>query len=434
MRHLIIFLFVSAPAANTVATLLPLVKTKEGTNQTALQELKKENLMLKEKLQKEKSEADTRESEKGKQITALQAQIQRELRHHQLDMDALTKEMNDKLRAGKEIEMQEQNKLIIKAKDHADELREVTELHKELMKEKHKEQQDLMLEMTKHFQNEIRTAHHQWQRDLANTWEVDRNDVDTSDVTLGAGRLGRTFKGNFRGTEVAVKKIHQPLLTEQNYKLVCWQINFLAQIRHPNLLLFLGAVILDCKYEDRNENSLIVTELADLSLRSAYQKDLVCECSRTSILGDVASALLYLHTNRVPTIHGSLSSSKILLTPIGGNHKWKAKLSVFGLANILPNAAASSKANETYYTAPEVISGYSRDQTDKVDVYGFGVLICEVVLRRFPPENREEFPVMLSEVSAKDHTLFQLAMNCTKRSHLDRPPMIEITKTLRTQC
>lgn len=146
-----------------------------------------------------------------------------------------------------------------------------------------------------------------------------------------------------------------------------------------------------------------MTELMDLSLHSAYKKDLVGKENWIPILGGVSSALAYLHTNRVPIIHGNVGSSKVLLRAIGGVHRWKAKLSLFGLANVVPNAAIScGSGSDTIYTAPEVISGYSRNQTDKLDVYSFGVLICEVVMCRFPPENRDEFPVMLSEVSLKD--------------------------------
>lgn len=391
----------------------------------------KENSELKEKYHSEKEAAHRRDTEKDTQLAALQAQIQREMSQHQTEMNARTREMNDKLGEGKRIEMQLRNKFITKAENHATELQEMSEHHEQQMKDKDKEQLVLMEEMTELFQNEIKTAHHQWQRDLVNTWKLDPNDVDFgATTTIGTGRLGCTLKGNFRGIEVAVKKIHPQLLTEQNYKLVGWQINFLAQVRHPNLLLFLGAFLEDGKDEN---GSLIITELLDLSLHSAYKKDLIGEESWVPILGDVSSALAYLHTNRVPIVHGNISSSRILLRAIGGACRWTAKLSLFTLANVIPNAAIPcGPISNTTYTAPEVISGYSRNQTDKVDVYSFGVLICEVVLCLIPPENRDEFPVMLSKVSSKDHRLFLLAINCTKSSHEDRPSMIEVTKLLRT--
>ena len=377
-----------------------------------------------------KTGADARDTEKDTLIAALQAQIQRELGHHKMEIDEMTTNFDEKLKCGKEIEMQLQKELMVKAENHAAELCDVIEHHRQEMGKKEEEKRKLIKEMTTHFQNEIKTAHHKWQQDLANTWEVDGSGVEISDITFGTGRLGTVMKGYFRGIDVAVKKFHPQIATKENHRLVCWHINFLAPIRHPNLLLFLGAVISDGNTDNA---SLIITELLDMSLCSAYQQDLIDEVSRVPILGDVAAALTYLHTNRVPIIHGDVSSSKVLLRSVGGTHKWKAKLSVFGLANIVPNAAVLSDDNSNApYAAPEVISGFSRNQTDKVDVYSFGVLICEVVLSQPPPENREEFPIMLSEVSSKDHHLFQLAMNCTKRSHEERPSMLEVAKALRT--
>lgn len=251
--------------------------------------------------------------------------------------------------------------------------------------------------------------------------------MDITDITLGAGRLGTVMKGSFRGIEVAVKKFHPQIITEESYRLVRWHVNFLAPIRHPNLVLFLGAVITDF---NTDKGSLIITELLDSSLRSAIKRDHIDAVNRVPILGNVASALAYLHTNRVPIIHGNVSSSKVLLRAIGGTHKWEAKLSAFGLANIAPNAIVPSDTSEgAPYAAPEVISGFSRNQTEKVDVYSFGVLICEVVLCRLPPENRDEFPVMLSEVSSRDYNLFELAPS--DYIHEKRPFMIEVTKTLK---
>lgn len=409
-------------ATAVVAAATPATRAKSNKNQSAQKKLIPGP--------EPKVEADARETEKDMLIAALQAQIQREIGHHKREIDEVTQKFDEQLKYGREIEMQLQKELMIKAENHAAELSEVTEHHQQEMEKKEEEERKLVKEMTVHFQNEIKAAHHKWQQELANTWEVDASGVEISDITLGAGRLGTVMKGYFRGIEVAVKKFHPQIVTKENHKLVCWHINFLAPIRHPNLLVFLGAVISD---GNTDRASLVVTELLDVSLCSAYQRDPIDEVSRMPILGDVASALAYLHTNRVPIVHGGVNSSKVLLRSLGGAHKWKAKLSVFGLANIVPNAAVLSDTSSTApYTAPEVIPGFSRNQTDKVDVYSFGVLICEVVLSQPPPEDREEFPIMLSEVSSKDHHLFHLAMICTKQSHEERPSMIKVTKTLRT--
>lgn len=392
------------------------------------QDLKKEIKILKEQQRKEKEEAAARQLEAERKIAALQAQIQRELNLHRGEMQEKDDHMGQQLERMDEIMQQLQNELLKKAANHAAELQDVVD-HNELQKRESKEKhQELTQELNKHFQNEVKAAHCQWQQVLTQTWEVSREEIESTGVTLGAGRSGDVVQGYFRGIHVAVKKLHPRLITEQNEKLVRWQMSILAQIRHPNLLLFFGAVISDPK--DERGSSLVVTELLDGSLRSAYEQSRVGEESKIPILADVASALAYLHTNRVPIVHRALSSSRVLLEAVGGSRQWKAKLSVFGSVNVIPDISPTIDVDETY-TAPESVLGDHRNLTEKVDVYSYGVLICEVVLCRRPPSVREEFPVMLGDVYVKDRDLFQLAIDCTKQSHRERYSMIEVLKKLR---
>lgn len=381
-----------------------LVPEQQEKLRAKIEELKRENKQLREQHAKEM--ATNEEQNKAEIVIAsLQAQMQRQLSDHKSES------------------RQTEEDLFKKAENHAAELKDLIEKHQQQLEEKEVEQKKLVQELNEYFQNEIKAAHHQWQQIIAHTWEVDRSDIKISDVTIGTGRVGTIMKGYFRGIQVAVKKLNPDIVSEQNIKLVRWEINLLAQIRHPNLVQFLGAVI------SSSGSSLIVTELLEMSLKAGYQQSKISMDSKAPIIVDVASALTYLHTNRVPVVHQDVSSSRVILEAIGGVRKWKAKLSVFGSTNIIPSVKMSY-AGASVYAAPEVITGDSRHQTDKVDVYSFGVLICEVVLCRSPPDKREEFPVMLGEVHAKNHDLFQLALDCTKQSQRDRPSMMEVTRTL----
>lgn len=99
-----------------------------------------------------------RETEKDTLIAALQAQIQRELGHHKSDIDAMAKKCEEKLKCSKEVEVQLQKELILKAENHATELHEVAEHHRQEMKKKEEEKQKLIQDMTRHFHNEIKAA------------------------------------------------------------------------------------------------------------------------------------------------------------------------------------------------------------------------------------------------------------------------------------
>ena len=84
----------------------------------------------------------------------------------------------------------------------------------------------------------------------------------------------------------------------------------MAKVRHPNLLLFIAAVL---DMPNRSD-PIIITELLDTDLRKAYQNNqLANNRVRLFILRDVAAALNYLHLQREPIIHRDVSSANVLL-------------------------------------------------------------------------------------------------------------------------
>ena len=255
-------------------------------------------------------------------------------------------------------------------------------------------------------------------------WEVPRTAVQVSQTILGTGGWGYVAKGTFRGQEVAVKFLHQGILSPQNKWRVRREISIMSQLRHPNLLLLIGAVL-----NSEEEGPLIITELLDTSLRSAYAKNSLGEESKMPVLRDVASALTYLHSHpHSPIIHRDVSSSNVLLEAIRCGRQWKAKLSDFGSANLC-HLATTPAEGAAVYAAPEVSTEHRSKQTAKIDVYSFGVLICEVCLCLFPPE-RQRFPEMLSNVRLKYPKMFDLSLNCTSNTPQERPEMEEVLQIL----
>ena len=250
-------------------------------------------------------------------------------------------------------------------------------------------------------------------------WELPREEVHISQTLLGTGGWGYVAKGTFQEQAVAVKCLHRAILSPQNEGRLRREISIMSQVRHPNLLLLIGAVL-----TAEREGPLIVTELLDTSLRSAYEGRSLEERSKVPVLRDVASALTYLHSHRTPILHRDVSSANVLLEAIGHDRRWKAKLSDFGSAN-LSQLASTPFEGAAVYSAPEVSTEDRSRQTSKIDVYSFGVLVCEVCLCQFPPE-RHEFPSMLSDVRRTAPNLFPLSRDCTSHSHHDRPTMREV--------
>ena len=255
-------------------------------------------------------------------------------------------------------------------------------------------------------------------------WELPREEVHISNTILGTGGWGYIARGTFQGQTVAVKCLHRGILSPQNEGRVRREISIMSQVRHPNLLLLIGAVL-----TVEGVGPLIVTELLDRSLRSAYEGGMLEERSKVPVLRDVASALTYLHSHHhTPIIHRDVSSANVLLEAIRHDRQWKAKLSDFGSVN-LSHLATTPAEGAAVYSAPEVSTDDHSRQTVKIDVYSFGVLMCEVCLCRFPPERRH-FPSMLSDVRRIAPNMFPLACDCTSLTHQDRPGMREVLQRI----
>jgi serine/threonine protein kinase len=169
------------------------------------------------------------------------------------------------------------------------------------------------------------------------------------DKRLGGGAWGYVVEGLFRGQRVAVKCVHSLVLSEGTHKRVRREVATMAQVRHPNLVLFIGAVLDD----QGGGGPLIITELLDTTLRNAYEKGLLerGKAKFMNILVEVASALSYLHQHETPIIHRDVSSANVLLEAMAKG-RWKAKLSDFGSANWVRQAVTLGEGS-IVYTAPE---------------------------------------------------------------------------------
>ena len=250
-------------------------------------------------------------------------------------------------------------------------------------------------------------------------WQVSPEEVSIrEDEILGRGAWGYVAKGTFRGTTVAVKRVYPEILRQTTVDRIRREIRIMAQIRHPNLVLFVAAIL------NEQTGPMIVTELLDTSLRSAYQDNRVGPNKRR-IFGDISSALVYLHRQREPIIHRDVSSANVLLLSLP-NNKWLAKLSDFGSANLARDATTPGEG-AILYTAPEAYpqpptsSQPPPQQTTKIDVYSFGVLACKVVTRTFPKS--ELFLRLLSSMEGVWRELHPLITSCVSHSPQDRPSM-----------
>ena len=203
----------------------------------------------------------------------------------------------------------------------------------------------------------------------------------------------------------------------------------MAHIRHPNILLFIGAVFEEV---DQFRPPLIVMELLDVDLRKAYQSNMVGPRNLLPIFRDVACALNYLHCLREPIIHRDISAPNVMLEAMA-NNQWKAKVSDFGSANVA-RLAQTAAEGAIIYSAPECLPEEIRGpgavnfpQTPMIDVYSYGVLLCEVIVRTLPTKLSH----VKAELKRKWSFMHGLADACTHFDPNDRPTIAHVLSELK---
>ena len=96
-------------------------------------------------------------------------------------------------------------------------------------------------------------------------WVVRREEVELTEEVLGRGGWGEVKVAKFRGLRVAAKFLHNMIISEYNQHLFSREMEIAAKIRHPNLLLFIGAT--------REGEAVILTELMPTSLRRELETE-----------------------------------------------------------------------------------------------------------------------------------------------------------------
>ena len=175
-------------------------------------------------------------------------------------------------------------------------------------------------------------------------WIIGRDEVILSEKSLGVGAWGKVYEGTFRGCQIAVKQIHDLILSHHNRRLFEREMSIASRCRHPHLLQFIGAT-------NDDGSPLFITELLDTDLRDVLRQRPLHHEEVVCIALDVAKALNYLHLKKpFPIIHRDISSSNVLLWR--RDNCWRAKLSDYGAANFM-RQYMTSNPGASIYAAPE---------------------------------------------------------------------------------
>ena len=195
-------------------------------------------------------------------------------------------------------------------------------------------------------------------------WVVKREEIELTGPQLGVGGWATVTVAKFRGIQVAVKRIHDEIISHHNLQLFQREMNMAARLRHPNLIQFIGATM--------EEEMMIVMELMATSLRSQLRREMYFQPLLVKAVSvDVARGLNYLHlVQPEPIVHRDISSANVLLEVIQLN-QWRAKLTDYGSVNLLRQLRTENPGSPAY-AAPEASNPHL--QSPKMDIYSFGAL------------------------------------------------------------
>ncbi|KAL1215045.1 U-box domain-containing protein 52 [Cardamine amara subsp. amara] len=216
----------------------------------------------------------------------------------------------------------------------------------------------------------IQYQHYSWEEITAATSDF------AEDLKIGIGAYGTVYKCNLHHTTGAVKVLHagETHLSKQFDQ----ELEILSKIRHPHLVLLLGA----CP-----ERGCLVYEYMDngsLDDRLMLVNDTppIPWFERFRIALEVASALVFLHKSKPrPIIHRDLKPGNILL-----DHNFVSKLGDVGLSTMVNQDEASSRLTIFKKTSPVgtlcyIDPEYQRTGiiSPKSDVYSLGVVILQLL-------------------------------------------------------
>ena len=252
------------------------------------------------------------------------------------------------------------------------------------------------------------------QRDEA-FWMVERGEIQLTQRELGRGGWAAVRVAEFRGLQVAAKCLHAIIISDYNRQLFVREMSIAAKLRHPNLVQFIGATL--------EGEPVILTELMASSLRAVLERGPLELAHITSVARDVARALNYLHLTRPdPILHRDVSSANVLLNP-GPGGSWLAKLSDYGSANFTRQVRTAGPGNPSY-AAPE--AAVPSQQSPKMDVFSFGVLLVEMATRRFP--DKDVLAAQIRQVTVP--RLPELIRRCTNANPSRRPDIRDVLTQL----
>ncbi|XP_060600453.1 atrial natriuretic peptide receptor 1-like isoform X2 [Ruditapes philippinarum] len=194
----------------------------------------------------------------------------------------------------------------------------------------------------------------------------------------GAAQLF-TKIGSCRGKLLAIKFVSKPYVAVT--KALIKEINEIRNLSHRNINPMIGACI------DPMKACVLSIYCPKGSLQDVLENDNIKldQIFKVSFASDIATGMNYLHSTSVRS-HGHLKSSNVFI-----DQHWTCKVGdismpVFREGERTTSDSAIRQCYQQLWTAPEILrdSGSIARGTQKGDVYSYGIILQEIMLRTGP--------------------------------------------------
>ena len=193
---------------------------------------------------------------------------------------------------------------------------------------------------------------------------------------IGKGGMGELYLGEWQGKQIAIKKIKLDYIKNNvlSNKFIN-EINIIASMRHPNILLYMGVTI------DNNNNYYMITEYLPQGSLHEYlhppkktKKIPLTDKQKIKIALQIAIAIQYIHSRKI--LHCDLKSANILI-----DKNFNIKLSDFGLSYFMSDPPTGFLGTARW-VAPEILKGGKYDI--KADIFSYGMIVMELLTEKIP--------------------------------------------------
>ncbi|XP_050378051.1 leucine-rich repeat receptor protein kinase HPCA1 [Argentina anserina] len=264
---------------------------------------------------------------------------------------------------------------------------------------------------------------------------------------VGSGGYGKVYRGTLpTGKLIAIKRAHSESI--QGGHQFRSEIELLSRVHHKNLVSLVGFCF------DRGEQMLVYEYVANGTLKDSLSGKSGIRLDwqrRLKIALGTARGLAYLHELcQPPIIHRDIKSTNVLL-----DNNLSAKVADFGLSKSMGDSERDHVSTQVKGTMGYMDPEYYMTQrlTEKSDVYGFGVLMLELLTARRPIEQGKYIVREVKLAMDKTKELYNLhkildstiglgptlkglerfvdlAMTCVEEEGANRPTMGDVVKEI----